>query len=208
MTPILASAARLWSSEAALLVRPFATYRGLAEERGERSARELVRGVLLEGLFLGAFVSLTSAGRLVASHVVFTAVFWGFLPLLQIAAVAAAVRVAAPGERVVPAASLYVEGMGPYYVFFLVLSAICLFAPDVYGAMSALLRAYAIPLFLLATIGWGITLTGAFFRAGLALSRARAALGMAVFYAIFVGVVLGWYLALNQIQPQVVGAHA
>lgn len=202
------SPATLWSSEAALLLRPFATYRALAGDRGERSWRDLVRSILVEGVFLGAFVSLTSAGRLVAAHIFFTTVFWGFLPLLQIAAVAAAVRLSAPRERVVPALSLYFEGLGPYYVFFLVLSAICLFVPNVYGAMTALLRIGAIPGFLLATIGWGSTITWAFFRAGLGLSRARAGLGAAVFYLIFVGVVLGWYLAWNQIQPQVVGTHA
>ena len=70
--------------------------------RDERSYGDLARGVALEGVLLGGFVSLTSAGRLVASHIVFTTVFWGFLPLLQMAAVAAAVRAAAPRERALP----------------------------------------------------------------------------------------------------------
>lgn len=197
----------LFSAEAALLVRPFRTYRELGERRAERTWRDLARGLLIEGVMLGAFVSITSAGRLVIWHVVLTAVFWGFLPLLQIGAVAAAVRAAAPRERLVPAVSLYFEGLGPYHVFYLVLSGICLFAPDVYGAMTALLRAGALPLFLLGTIAWGIVITWAFFREGLGLSRARSGLGAAVFYVIFVGVVLSWYLALNQIQPQVVGTE-
>lgn len=195
----------LWSAEAALLVRPFATYRALGERRSERSWRDLARGILIEGVLLGAFVSITSAGRLVISHVVLTAVFWGFLPLLQIAAVAAAVYATAPRERMAGAISLYFEGLGPYYVFYLVLSAICLVAPDVYAAMTALLRTSALPLFLLGTIVWGVVITWAFFRDGLGLPRGRAGLGMGVFYGIFVGVVLSWYLALNQIQPQVVG---
>lgn len=195
----------LWSAEAALLVRPFATYRALGERRGERSWRDLARGLLLEGVLLGAFVSITSAGRLVISHVVLTTVFWGFLPLIQVAAVAAAVYATAPRERMVGAISLYFEGLGPYYVFYLVLSAICLVAPDVYGAMTALLRTSALPLFLLGTIVWGVVITWAFFREGLVLPREKAGLGMGVFYGIFVGVVLSWYLALNQIQPQVVG---
>lgn len=194
-----------WSAEAALLVRPFKTYRALSARRHERTGRDLLRGVALEVTLLGAFVSLTSAGRIVLSHVVFTALFWGFLPLLQIIAVSLAVRVAAPRERVVPAASLYLEGLGPWYVFFLVLPAICVFSPDVYGTMTALLRAGALPLYLLATIGWGVTITWAFFREGLALPRGRAAIGAGVFYAIFVGVVVGYYLACNEIQPQIVG---
>ena len=197
----------LWSAEAALLVRPFATYRALAGRRAERTWRDLGRGLVLEGALLGAFVSITSAGRLVASHLVFTAIFWGFLPLLQIGAVAAAVRAAAPRERLVPALSLYFEGLGPYYVFYLVLSGICLFSPDVYGVFTALLRAGALPLYLLGTIVWGGVITWAFFREGLALPRRRAGLGAAVFYAIFVGVVLGWYLAFNVIQPQVLGTQ-
>ena len=194
-----------WSAEAMLLVRPFRTYRALAARRADRTLRDLARGLLLEIVLLGAFVSLTSAGRLVIGHMLFTALFWGFLPLLQIVAVAAAVRIAAPRERLVPALSLYFEGLGPYYVFYLVLPAICLLAPDVYGAMTTLLRTGALPLYLLATIVWGVTITWAFFREGLALPRMRAGLGAAIFYGIFVSVVLGYYLACNQIQPQIVG---
>jgi len=196
-----------WSAEAMLLVRPFKTYRALAERRADRTWRDLARGLLLEFVLLGAFVSLTSAGRLVIGHMLFTAVFWGFLPMLQLFAVGVAVRVAAPRERLVPATSLYLEGLGPYYVFYLVLPAICLLAPDVYGAMTALLRAGVLPFYLLATIVWGVTITWAFFREGLVLSRKRAALGAAIFYAIFVGVVLGYYLACNEIQPQIVGTQ-
>lgn len=202
-----AAAVTLWSAEAALLVRPFRTYRELGERRAERTWRDLARGLLIEGVMLGAFVSITSAGRLVIWHVLLTAVFWGFLPALQVGAVAAAVRAAAPGERIVPAASLYFDGLGPYYVFYLFLSGVCLLAPDVYGAMTGLLRAGALPLILVGTIAWGVVITWAFFREGLGLSRGRAGRGAAVFYAIFVGVVLSWYLALNQIQPQVVGTE-
>lgn len=195
-----------WSAEAMLMVRPFKTYRALAERRADRTWRDLARGLLLEFVLLGAFVSLTSAGRLVIGHMLFTAVFWGFLPMLQLFAVGASVCVAAPRERLVPAMSLYLEGLGPYYVFYLVLPAICLFAPDVYSAMTTLLRTGALPLYLLATIVWGATITWAFFREGLVLSRKRAGLGASIFYVIFVGVVLGYYLACNEIQPQLVGA--
>ena len=212
--PLTLAGGGLWSAEAALLVRPFSTYRALAERRRDRTWRDLARGLLLEGVMLGAFVSLTSAGRLVASHVVLTAVFWGFLPLLQVGAVAAAVRVArgspeagAPRESVLPAVSLYFDSLGPYYLFYLALTGICLFAPDVYAVFTTLMRVGAIPLYLLGTIVWGAVITWAFFREGLALPRARAAVGAAVFYAIFVGVVVGWYLATNQIQPQVVGTQ-
>lgn len=196
-----------WSAEAMLLVRPFRTYRALGERRAERTWRDLARGLLLFGVLLGAFVSLTSAGRLVLGHIVFTAVFWGFLPMLQIAAIAAALRVTAPRERLVPALSLYFEGMGPWYVFFLALPAICLFSPDVYATMTTLLRTGALPLYMLATIGWGAVITWAFFREGLGLPRRRAGAAAAIFYAIFVGVVVGYYFACNEIQPQIWGAH-
>lgn len=186
-------------------MRPFRTYRGLAARRDERTTRDLIRGVALEMTLLGGFVSLTSAGRMVLAHVVFTALFWGFLPALQIGAIGAAVRVAAPRERLVPAASLYFDGLGPWYVFFLALPALCLLSPDVYGTMTTLLRTGALPAYLLATIVWGVVITWAFFREGLGLSKRRAALGSAVFYVIFIGVVVGYYLACNEIQPQIVG---
>jgi hypothetical protein len=195
----------VWSAEAALLVRPFSTYRALAAARHERTWRDLVRGVLLELVMVGAFVSLTSAGRLVASHLALTALFWGFLPVLQIGAAAAAVRVAAPRERLIPALSLYFDGLGPWYVFYLALSAMCLFAPDVYRAFTALLRGGVLPLYLLGTIGWGVVITWAFLRDGLALPRGRAGIGAAVFYGIFVGVVVGWFVVTNILPPQVLG---
>ncbi|MFO0586450.1 MAG: hypothetical protein U0441_02860 [Polyangiaceae bacterium] len=194
-----------WSTEAALLVRPFRTYRELAKLRDRRTWRDLARGVAIEMTLLGGFVSITSAGRMVLAHVVFTALFWGFLPALQIGAIFAAVRVAAPRERIAAAASLYFEGLGPWYVFFLALPAVCLLSPDVYGTMTTLLRVGALPAYLLATIVWGGVITWAFFREGLGLTRGRAALGSAVFYVIFVGVVVGYYLACNEIQPQIVG---
>ncbi|MBK8253164.1 MAG: hypothetical protein IPK82_10920 [Polyangiaceae bacterium] len=200
--------ASILSAEAAVAVRPFKTYRALAAHRNERTWADLGRALVLEGVFLGAMVSFTTAGRLVITHVVLTAVFWGFLPLLQIGAVVAAARVVAPNEKPIATASLYFEGLGPYYVFYLVLSAICLFSPHVYTTFTALLRVGALPLYLLGTVLWGMVVTWAFWREALGLSRGRAALGCGVFYSIFVGTIVGWYLAMNEIQPQIVGTSS
>lgn len=192
-----------WSDEVAIAIRPFSTYAALGRDRDKRSAADAARAVGLLLLFLGAFVSLTTAGRLVAAHLALTALFWGFVPVLQIGALAAALRIADRRARLAPAISLYFQGHAPYFVFFLVLSGLVMFAPDVYGTMTALLRVGALPIFLLATIVWGVTITWAFFREALDLPRSKARIACAVFYAIFVGVVVGYYLAMNEIQPQV-----
>ncbi len=198
----------LWSTEAKLLFKPFATYRELAQTRSTRGVRDLVRALILQGVLLGVFVSLTSAGRLVVWHILFTAVFWGFLPAIQIGCVAAAVIATAPKERLLPAASLYLDGLAPYYVFYLVLSGICLFAPNVYSTFTTLLNIGVIPLYLLGTIVWGMLVTWAFFREGLGLTRSKTLIASALFYGLFVAIILSYYLALNQIQPQVVGTGA
>ena len=54
-----------------------------------------------------------------------------------------------------------------------------------------------------------LTMVGAYvvlaFASGLGLGRRRAALATAVHYVAYVGSVVGYYLALNQIQPQFPG---
>ena len=103
--------------------------------------------------------------------------------------------------------ALYFTGHGPWMIFFMALVAVCFLAPDVYGAMTALLARGILPAIFLSTIGWSGVLTFACFRAGLGMRKPRAAAATALFYLGFSSVILGWYLALNQIQPQVPFLH-
>jgi hypothetical protein len=189
------------------MARPFETYADLAGVAfgDDRPRRTLAVRVGLILLVLACFVSLTAAGRLVAFHVASTMFFWSFVPAVQAAVFALVLRVASPPRgrpAIVPALSLYFTGHGPWLLFLMVLAGVCLFAPDVYGTMMRLIGSGALPLATLGIIGWSMLLTFACFRAGLGWARARAAAATALFYAGFTAAIVGYYLAMNQIQPQ------
>src|SRR5690606_21094135 len=79
------SARWAWSDEARVMVRPYRTYAALAERDDDEVGRAWVfaRGPALWALFMGAFVSLTAAGRLVWWHLALSALSWAFLPVVQ-----------------------------------------------------------------------------------------------------------------------------
>ncbi|MFT3771172.1 MAG: hypothetical protein QM820_37635 [Minicystis sp.] len=208
----------LWSDEARVMVRPFRAYADLAAAGDDRPARTAAARALFFLFVSGAFVSLTAAGRLVAFHVVSTMVFWSFIPAVQAAVLLGTLRVVgahprSPGERAQPsgaqskpssasALALYFAGHGPWMMFFLLLAGICLFVPDVHATMMWLLRRGVIPALMLTTIIWSMVLTYACFREGIGLPRGRARGATALFYGGFTVVIVGYYLAMNEIQPQ------
>jgi hypothetical protein len=195
-----------WSDEARAMRHPFRTYAELAASAAPPAgALSALRRPVFCLLVLGAFVSFTAAGRLVAFHLVSTMFFWSFAPLIQILVAAAVVRRFAPGRPLAPAIDLFFVGYGPWYVLLALIAGICLFAPDVHAAMMRLLALGGLPVLLGGTWIWAGVLTFAFFRTGLDLPRGRAAAATGLYYAGYVGVVLGWYFATNQIQPQLFG---
>ncbi len=191
------------SDDVRVALRPFRGYEALAEEEDPRPAVTALGRAAFLLFVIGAFVSFTAAGRLVAFHVVSTMVFWAFAPLLQAICAGATVRALGPKGISLPRAlSLYFAGHAPWMVLLVLVAGVCFVAPDVYATFTWLLRAWVLPGALLGAWGWSGVLTYACFRAGLGASRGRAAAMTALFYALFVGSVVGYYLATNQIQPQ------
>lgn len=199
-----------WSDEARVLVRPFRAYAALAAAVDPRPAQTLAMRVAFFLFTCGAFVSLTTAGRLVGFHVVSTMAFWAFIPAVQAGAFLVALRLVGAHRRTLAAESLrppaalalYFAGHGPWLLFFTATAGVCLFAPDVHTTMMGLLRRGVLPALFLTTIVWSGVLTYACFRSGLSLSRARAGRATAIFYLGFSAVIVGYYLAMNEIQPQ------
>lgn len=191
-----------WSDEARVLARPFRGYASLRAEDDPAPARTAAIRALFFLFACGAFVSLTSAGRFVAFHLASTMAFWAFIPAAQAGALLLALRAAAPGVDPRRALALYFAGHGPWIIFFLAVSAMCLFAPDVYATFTWLLRRGVLPLAFLGTIAWSAVLTYACFRSGLDLPRRSARAATAIFYAAFSATIVGYYLAMNEIQPQ------
>lgn len=195
-----------WSDDARVMAHPFRAYAELAAAPEERPARALAVRVALVLLVLGGFVSLTAAGRLVAFHVASTMIFWSFVPAVQAAVFAAVLRLASPPRhrpRLVPALALYFTGHGPWLLFLMAIAGICLVAPDVYVTVTWLIGHGVLPGLMLAVIVWSAVLTFACFRAGLGFSRARAGAATAGFYAGFSAAIVGYYLAMNELQPLV-----
>lgn len=194
-----------WSDDARVMARPFRAYTAIAAAGDEQPGRTLGAHVGLVLLVLAGFVSITAAGRLVAFHVVSTMVFWSFVPAVQAAVFIAVLRIVGPRDdrpALVPALSLYFTGHGPWLVFLTLVAGVCLFAPDVYVTVMWMLGHGVLPLAMLATIAWSMVLTFACFRAGLGFGRARAGAATALFYAGFTIAIVSYYLAMNQIQPQ------
>ncbi len=190
------------SDDVRVMFHPFAVYRELGQADDPAPGRAAVVRAGFFLLVLGSFISLTTAGRLVAFHVASTFITWSFVPLLQALAVTLAVRTAAPKVETRRALALYFTGHAPWFFWMLIIAVVPLVVGDVYKTMGLLLRFGVVPVLLLVAIGWGGVLTYASFRAGLDLSRARAAAATAIFYLAFGGAILGYYLATNQIQPQ------
>ena len=84
----------------------------------------------------------------------------------------------------------------------MLLAGVCLLAPDVFATFGWLLQKAILPGLFLAVIVWSGVLTYACFRSGLALGRGRAGVATAIFYLAFAAVIVGYYLANNEIQPQ------
>ncbi|MCA9519537.1 MAG: hypothetical protein KC609_01125 [Myxococcales bacterium] len=200
-TPV---SARWLSDEARILFRPYRGYQQVAGEPIDVAPTVLaLRRPLMTLLAIGWFVSMTAAGRLVAWHLGFAAFFWGFLPVYQMIVLTALFAFfpspyALSWSRRV---DLYFSGNGAWYLFMSALVAVCLFAPNVYTAMSALLRYGVLPGALLCAFIWSIVVSHAFFRRGCGLSRGRAALATLLNYLLWPGLIVGYYLLTNQLQP-------
>ncbi len=192
--------ARTWSDEAEALVRPRAVWRRLGEQPPAPSGWTMARRPLLLLLVLAGFVSFTSAGRLTAVHFVGTFVFWSFVPLTQILAIAAVRALWAPRWRLSQAVDVLMVGQGPWLVLLLTVSAVCLFAPDVYAAFVWLVTTRVLPVALVAVVMWSLWLTWAACRHGFQLSAGRATAAAGLYYAVYGGVIVGYYLATGQLQ--------
>lgn len=147
-------------------------------------------------LSLGAFVSFTTAGRLVPAHLVGTALAYSFLPVLQGVSLAVAMRAGGGRRSLAQVFSGHLAGYGPWALLLAVFDALCAFAPDVLAALGALFRTGVLPVLALTTIAWSVRMQHALLRA----SGARG-FATAVYYGTFVALVVGWYVLNGDMLP-------
>jgi hypothetical protein len=191
-----------WSDDVVLLRHPFERYAALGTADAPLSWRPALMRIARLLLVLGLFVSITTSGRLVTTQVAGTMLAWLFTPLVQSTAVLFAAQLFArhvPRRRVL---DLYFAGHGPWLVLMWIAAGIVVIAPHPTEVFFFLLAKGILPGLLVGGFVWGIVLNVAMFRRGLGLSRGKTALATALFYVLFVGQVVGYYLASDAIQPQ------
>ena len=178
------------------MFRPFRSYRQLAGAPAD-DAPTILGGALRLLFVIGTVVAITATGRLAPMELFIATFSFAYVPVIQLVALAAALRVVAKGTKVPRAFALYLAGHGPWLSTLLVVAAVCLLAPSPAGVLFPL-----VPPLVLVTFAWGGLLTFACLRSGLGLSRARAGIGTAIHSVVLTALVVGYYLGMNQLGPQ------
>jgi len=196
----------IWSDDVALLRHPFARYAAVGAARCAASPNGALRSaatrVTIVMVTLGLFVSISTTGRVVPAQVAGTMIAWLFAPLLQSIALLVVGRVFLNDVPRARLFDLYFAGHGSWLLFMWVASGIVVVPPNPTAIFFFLLAKGIAPALFVITFVWGIVLNVAMFRAGLGLSRGKTALATALFYVLFIGQVVGYYLASDAIQPQ------
>lgn len=196
----------IWSDDMALLRHPFARYAALGTASGEvppnGALRSAAARVTIVMVTLGLFVSISTTGRVVPAQVAGTLLAWLFAPLVQALAVLFVGAVFLKGVSRARLLDLYFAGHAPWLLVMWVASGIVVVPPNPTAIFFFLLAKGIAPALFVITFVWGIVLNVAMFRAGLGLSRGKTALATTLFYVLFVGQVVGYYLASDAIQPQ------
>lgn len=192
----------VWSDDMALLRRPFGRYSALGMAAASSSRRSVGIRVGRLMLTLGLFVSMTTTGRVVPSQVAGTMIAWLFTPLVQALAVLVAARLFARETPRLRVLDLYFAGHGPWLVLMWLAVGVVVVPPNPTEIFFFLLGKGILPAVLLGAFVWGGVLNAAMFRSGLNLSRAKTALATSLFYVLFIGQVVGYYLVNDAIQPQ------
>ena len=182
---------------ARLLFRPFRGYDELAKASPDE-APTVLGGTVRLLFVIGAVVAITATGRLAPFELLVAMVSFAYVPLAQLIAVTVALRAVSRTVPIRRAFAFYLASHGPWLVTLLVLAALCLYVPSP-GRRLFMLIPPLIPL----TFGWSGVLTYACFRRGLGLTGPRAGVATALHLVVLTSVVVGYYLAMGQLGPQI-----
>jgi len=190
------------SDELQVLLHPFRGYQALAAQEAPRPLRTLAERVFVTQLALGVAVSLITAGRLTFRLVLGTMLAWLMVPAIQLTVIALTRWVSGTRKSRVETANLYMAGNAPPLLLMLFAAGVCIFTPDVAAAFSLLLRTGVLPVLLVVARVYGWVLSYGCYRSGLGLPRGRAALCLVVDMLFAALLVIGWYMSIDNIVPQ------
>ncbi|MFT7578436.1 MAG: hypothetical protein ACI9MR_000094 [Myxococcota bacterium] len=183
-----------------VMLHPYRTYQAVREaEPAPASWRQAIRGPAMWLLMLTAFVSLTTAGRLVWFHIVMVGAFWLYFPGLTAFWVAVTSHrrgepIRSMGGRI----DRYFLGYAPWYLWMLFVSGMCLFPAYGREAIEWMGFGFFVPMLL--AIVWGIVTTHACFRAGFGFGRWESLGRTLAFYVGFAGSIVGYYWGSDQLR--------
>jgi hypothetical protein len=181
------------SEELRVLLRPFATYRALADELGLAPAAWW-RRPLLTLLVLGAAVSVTTAGRFVLARAQLVA-----LSLL---------RVRFGRHRPLgPSIHLFFAGQGGWLALLVLLVALVSLAPGLADTLTS--THWIVLLASGALVAWvhGVVVTFAFVREVWGVARRPAVLVTLGYYLVLATIFVGYFLAMGQLTPLLAGTQ-
>jgi hypothetical protein len=180
-----------------VMAHPFRTYASIA--RGDEPMPAIRDGALKLLFVLASFVALTTTGRLAPIEIAVAMVSFIYVPIVHAASTTLALRALAKKASLRDAIALSYAGYGPWLLFFVIVSGLCLFVPS---PAQTLFR--VLPPLVLATFVWGIVVTYGSFRHGLELTRPRAIGATFIHYLTEIGFVVAYYVVAGALLPQVI----
>ena len=195
-----------WSDEIRVMLHPRATYRELAGQPNDGGLWWVLRRLLFLALVVGAFVSFTASGRLTISLLFDGALFWSFVPILQMLAMGGVMRILARGRmRPTKAIDLFLAGHGPWLLWLLSVAGICLFFPLKQIYLWPTQPGWLLPISLLIAFFWSNVTSFAFLRGALNLTSLRAVVALLLYNVMLWGTILSYLFAVESFQLHRIG---
>lgn len=189
-----------WSIDARALVRPAATFSDLARARHAHTAGGFwiaARRPLFLTIVLASVISLIGASvptfRLAAP----TAVYWAFVPLVEVLALAVVVRHRRGARSLGALVDVFFAGYAAWTLFLLMLGGVLAIAPPEHW-WFLIMRPVLIALILV--VGWSAYVDVCFFRHVCGASRRRA-IGDAALYRLITWTLIFWVFAVPSATP-------
>ncbi len=183
------------------MLRPERTFASLAELGDRSGAWRLIRRPLQWFVVVGSFVSLTTSGRLLLSHLLLSALAWFFSPLLQILWMRVVLRVFGKQVSLGTSVDLFFVGQGPWLFFLTLVAALALFSPNGWATLGFLVSSGLLPLGVLVAVGWSMLLTLACFRRGFGLGSRRGFYAASSYYGLYGTTLVGYFWVVGQLPP-------
>lgn len=190
-----------WSDEIRVMFHPLLRYRELALEPDKAAFRLLFCRPILIAFAFGIFVSFSVAGRLTIPLLFEGALFWSFVPFLQIVLVAGITLILARDAISVPkAVDLFFLGYGPCFLWMLGITGSCLFMPLRQIYLWPMETGWIMPVSLVGVFLWSNVTSFAFLRGALGLAPLKAGLAFLLYGVIFWGVIVFYLFGTDTLQ--------